>query len=145
MFKRIFVPVDGTQQAMRAAAIGVAMAAKDGAGLVAFEVVAPMPAVALAADTLLGNNHRHASVAAHRARQHLADVATLARDTAIPFEDGYAFDRRPFAAIVSAARRARCDLIVVGAAEYAHGRDVQLSHEVAQLLSSTDIPVLVCR
>lgn len=145
MFKRIFVPVDGTQQAMKAAAIGIAMAAKDGARLTAFEVITPLPAVTLAADTLLGDDHGHAAGATHRARQHLADVATLAKDTAVTFEDGYAFDRRPYAAIVSAARRAHADLIVVGAGEYAHGHHVQLSHEVARLLGSTDIPVLVCR
>lgn len=144
MFKRIFVPVDGSQQAMKAAAVGVAMAAKDGARLMAFEVIMPLPAVSLAADTLLGNDQGHAAGATHRARQHLADVATLAKDTAVPFEDGYAFDRRPYAAIVCAARRAQADLIVIGAGEYAHGRDVQLSHEVARLLGSTDIPVLVC-
>ena len=145
MFKRIFVPLDGTQQAMHAAAIGIAMAKSDGAGLMAFEVIAPLPAVTLAADRLLGNDSDHAASASRRARQHLADVAILARDTAIPFEDGYAFDRRPYAAIASAAKQAQCGLIVVGASEYAHGRDVKLSNEVARLLSSTDIPVLVCR
>lgn len=144
MFKRIFVPVDGSQQAMHAAAIGIAMAAQDGAKVLAFEVLTPLPAVTLAADSLLGGKNGHDTSATVRARQHLADVATMARGTAVACEEDYVFDRRPYAAIACAARRAGCDLIVVGAGEYAHGQHVQLSHEVARLLGSTDIPVLVC-
>lgn len=143
MFKRIFVPVDGSPQAMHAAAIGIAMAAQDGARVMAFEVLKPLPAVTFAADSLLGKNG-HVTSATVRARQHLANVATMARDTAVSCEEGYVFDRRPYTAIACAARRAGCDLIVVGAGEYAHGQHVQLSHEVARLLGSTDIPVLVC-
>ncbi len=145
MFKRILVPVDGSEQAMHAAAVGIAMAACGGAKVLALEVLQPQPSVTWVADALIGRHDGHDARAVDRARQHMADVASLAQGTTVPLEEGYVFDRRPYTAIVSAAFRASCDLIVVGASEYAHGHHVQLSHEVTRLLSSTDVPVLVCR
>jgi nucleotide-binding universal stress UspA family protein len=144
MFKRILLPIDGSDQALRAATVGIDMATLSGASAVGLEVLEPLPTVSLAADFILHSPDCHAGRAVKRAREHLADLASIAHEAAVDFNDGYVFDRRPYTAIVAAANRSGCDLIVVGASEYAHGHHVQLSREVARLLSDTGIPVLVC-
>lgn len=144
MFKRILLPIDGSDQALRAAAVGIDMATCSGASAVGLEVLPPLPTVSLAADFILHTNDGYACRAVEHARGHLADLAFIAREAAVDFRDGYVFDRRPHTAIVAAASQSGCDLIVVGASEYAHGHHVQLSREVARLLSDAQIPVLVC-
>jgi nucleotide-binding universal stress UspA family protein len=144
MFKRILLPIDGTDQALRAAMVGIDMATRHGASALGVEVLAPLPSVSLVSDFILQTSEGCKGKAVERAREHLAHLASFARKAAVDFEDGYLFDRRPYTAIVAAANQANCDLIVVGASEYAHGRHVHLSHEVVRLLGDTDIPVLVC-
>lgn len=144
MFKRILLPIDGSEQALRAAVVGIDMATISGASAVGLEVLEPLPTVSLAADFILHTADGHAGRAVKHARTHLAEVASIAHAAAVDFKDGYVFDRRPYTAIVAAANQSGCDLIVVGASEYAHGRHVQLSRQVAMLLGDAEIPVLVC-
>jgi len=145
MFKRILLPVDGSEQSLRAASIGIEMAAHHGAEAVGLEVLAPLASVTWVADFILHSRENHANHAIKRARNHLALIAAIASKTSVRFEDGYIFDRRPYTAIVATADLAGCDLIVIGAGEYAHGdSQVKLSHEMARLLGNTGVPVLVC-
>lgn len=144
MFERILLPIDGSQQSLQAAATGVALAAHSGRKAVGLEILEPLSSVALAADALVRDSSGHAHKAMQQAREDLAEVASLARQAHVAFEDGYVFDRRPYTAIVAAAHRAGCDLIVIGAGEYARSHHARLSHEVSLLLNCADVPVLVC-
>lgn len=144
MFKRILLPIDGTDHALRAAGVGIDVAARCGASTIGLEVLTPLAAVSLAADGILQKAGGYTDQAVAHARTHLAALASLARDAAVDFNDGYVFDRRPYTAIVAAANKGACDLIVVGASEYAYRHQVQLSREVVRLLGSAEVPVLVC-
>jgi nucleotide-binding universal stress UspA family protein len=144
MFKRILLPIDGTDQSLRAAAIGIDMAQHSRASTTGLEVLSPLAAVSMATDAILHGAGGYADRAVEHAREHLADLASLAHEAAVDFKDGYVFDRRPYTAIVAAASLGGCDLIVIGASEYAHGHHVQLSHEIVRLLGNAGVPVLVC-
>jgi len=144
VFKRILLSIDGSDQSLQAAATGIALAATGGRQAIGLEVLEPPPTVVLAADALVHDKSGHAAKAVRRAREDLAEVAAMAKDVNVAFEEGYAFDGRPYAAIVAAAYRANCDLIVIGAGEYAHSHRAHLSREVSLLINSADVPVLVC-
>ncbi|WP_243048692.1 universal stress protein [Dyella sp. RRB7] len=144
MFKRILLPIDGSDQSLRAAAVGIDMATHSGASAVGLEILSPLAAVSLASDFIVHANGGYAGKAVEHAKEHLASLATIAREARVDFKDGYVFDHRPYTAIVAAANLSGCDLIVVGASEYAHGHRVQLSHEVVKLLGDAGVPVLVC-
>jgi len=144
VFKRILLSIDGTEQSLRAAAIGIALAARGEQQTIGLEVLDPVSTVVLAADTLVHDSSSHTSRAVRRAQEDLAEVAAMARDAQVAFEDRHVFDRRPYTAIVAAAKCAGCDLIVTGAGEYARSHHAQLSREISLLINSTDIPVLVC-
>jgi len=144
VFKRILLPVDGSEQSLQAAQTGIALAAASGAKAVGLEVLKPLASVVLAADAILHDSPNHTARAIRRAREDLAEVRLMAHDAGVEFEDGYVFDRRPCVAIVSAAERANCDLIVASAHQYAGSHGGRLSHEMVRLIGSCSIPVLVC-
>jgi nucleotide-binding universal stress UspA family protein len=144
MFKRILLPVDGSEQSLRAASTGVALAAQGEHQAVGLEVLCPPPSVTLAADALVHDDSSHTARAIRKARNDLAEVAVMAKDANVAFADHYVFDHRPYTAIIAAARSAGCDLIVIGAGEYSFGHGTQLSHEVSLLIHCAEVPVLVC-
>lgn len=145
MFKHILIPTDGSEQSLRAARIGVALARQFGAKVHAYHVLAPLAAVAHFSDLIrhAPDDYHHEAVS--RAQQQLEAIHDLAREAGVPFESGYAFDQRPYSAIVGAAKRYDCDLIVMGT----HGRTgvdrLLMGSQSSKVLGCSDIPVMVCR
>jgi len=145
MFKNILLPTDGSEQSLRAAQLGIALARKMGAKVHAYHVLAPLAAVADFSDLIrhAPDDYHHHAIG--RAQRKLDQVRALAEQDGVPFEGDYAFDHRPYTAILGAARQYDCDLIVMGT----HGRTgtdhMMLGSETNKVLSCADIPVLVCR
>lgn len=144
MFTNILLPTDGSDQSLRAASLGIALARQMGARVHAYHVLAPLAAVAYFSDLIRRTPDDYQHDAIERAQQHLARVGALAEEAGVPFDGDYTFDQRPYSAIVGAAHRYDCDLIVMGT----HGRTgldrLVLGGETNKVLSCTDIPVLVC-
>ena len=144
MFKHILLPTDGSEPSLRAARLGMALASRVGASVHAYHVLAPLAAVAYLSDLIrqAPDDYQHEAIG--RAQQQLEAIHALAREAGVPFEGDYAFDYRPYAAIIGAARRHGCDLIVMGT----HGRTgldrLVLGSETGKVLECADIPVLVC-
>lgn len=140
MSKHLLLATDGSPAAHHAEEVAIALAAALGARMHALHVLAPQPAVALAADVIEGGSHaRHAIRHIHG---DLADVREKARRAGVPCHVEHVFDHRPYAAIAGAAMKHRCDLIVMGA----HARDAPLATDVThQVILHCDVPVLVCR
>ena len=145
MFQNILLPTDGSDQSLRAACMGIALAKKVGARVHAYHVLAPLATVACLSDLIQHAPDDYRDEAIHRAKQQLEAVHALASEADVPFDGDYTFDHRPYAAIVGAARRYGCDLIVMGT----HGRTgldrLVLGGETNKVLSCVEIPVLVCR
>lgn len=145
MFKHILLPTDGSELALRAVDIGLALASRLGASAHALHVVAPFPAVTYFAEMIqMPSEAEYVEDAKAAAERYLADVRERARTAGVSCESSYEFDRRPYAAIVGAAARHQCDLIVMGS----HGRSgldrLVLGSETYKAMLSTQIPVLVC-
>jgi len=144
MFKNILLPTDGSDQSLRAARLGIALAKKVGARVHAYHVLAPLAAVAYFSDLIRYAPDDYRDQAIRRARQRIEAIHALASEADVPFEGDYAFDHRPYAAIIGAAQRYDCDLIVMGT----HGRTgwdrLVLGGETSKVLNGADIPMLVC-
>ncbi|OOG63463.1 hypothetical protein B0E46_10770 [Rhodanobacter sp. B04] len=144
MFQNILLPTDGSDQSLRAARLGIALAKQTGARVHAYHVLAPLAVVAYFSDLIRHAPDGYREEAVKCAQQKLEAIHALAREADVPFEGDYAFDHRPYSAIIAAARRYDCDLIVMGT----HGRtgwdDLVLGSEANKVLSCADIPLLVC-
>lgn len=85
------------------------------------------------------------AVLEHEARRALQAVEAAARAEGVPCSPMRARAKHPWHAILGAARRHGCDLIVMGA----HGRGgvvgELLGGQATQVLARSKIPVLICR
>jgi len=139
MSKRLLLATDGSPAAHRAVDLAIALAAALGARMHVLHVLAPQPAVGLAADAIEGKPHAWRAI--QHARGDLAEVQEKASRAGVPCHVEHAFDNRPHAAIAAAAMSHHCDLIVMGA----HARDAPLATDVTrQVIIHCDVPVLIC-
>lgn len=144
MFSHILVPTDGSDYAMHAAEIGIGLARSLGARIYVFHVLAPLAAVAFLSDVIQHAEDSHTERAITRAQQRLAEIEVMATAAGVTCHGGYAFDRRPYVAIVGAAKREHCDLIVMSTHGYATLDRMLLGSETHRVLGCCNIPVLVC-
>jgi nucleotide-binding universal stress UspA family protein len=144
MFSHILIAADGSEHATHAAEIGIELARKLGAKVYAFHVLAPLPAVAYFSDVIRHTEDSYEGRAVLRALTHLKAIQTIADKAGVETHVGYAFDRRPYVAIVGAAKQQHCDLIVMGTHGYTSLDLLLLGNETSKVLTCCDIPVLVC-
>lgn len=144
MYRNILLPIDGSDQSLRAARLGIALARQVGARVHAYHVLAPLATVACFSDLIRDAPDDYRDEAIHRAKRQLEAIHALASEAEVPFDGDYTFDHRPYAAIVGAAQQYGCDLIVMGT----HGRTgldrLVLGGETSKVLNCADVPVLVC-
>jgi len=145
MFKHILLPTDGSDLALRAVDIGIALAKQLGARVYAFHVVAPFAAVTYFTEMIQAPMEpAYVEEVTALAERYLADVRERASAAGVACDGNYAFDNPPYAAIVGAAIKHECDLIVMGS----HGRSgldrLLLGSDTYKTMLSTHIPVLVC-
>lgn len=144
MFSHILIPTDGSDYAMHAAEIGIALARRLSARIYTFHVLAPLAAVAYFSDVIQHAEDSHVERAIARAQERLSEIAEMAKAADVDCHGGYAFDRRPYVAIVGAAKQQGCDLIVMSTHGYATLDRLLLGSETNKVLSCCDVPVLVC-
>jgi nucleotide-binding universal stress UspA family protein len=144
MFSHFLIPTDGSDHAMHAAEIGIELASKVAARVYAFHVLAPLAAVAYFTDVIQHSEDSYAERAIARAQHHLSEIKNMADRAGVTCHSGYAFDRRPYVAIVAAAKMQLCDLIVMGTHGYTTLDRLLLGSETNKVLTCCDIPVLVC-
>ncbi|WP_230473869.1 universal stress protein [Dyella choica] len=144
MFSHILVPTDGSDYAMHAAELGIGLARSLGARIYAFHVLAPLATVAYLSDVIQHTEDSHVERAVVRAQHRLAEIEEMANKAGVACHGGYAFDRRPYVAIVGAAKKQHCDLIVMSTHGYATFDRMLLGSETNRVLGCCDIPVLVC-
>jgi nucleotide-binding universal stress UspA family protein len=147
MYQRILVPTDGSELSQKAVASAVQLAAALGAELVALHVVPQYPmsyfdgALTITPDEIA----RVEKTWADRG-QELVDAASEAgRAAGVKVKGVTVSSDLVAAAILAAARKHDCDLVVMAS----HGRKgiqrVLLGSETQQVLTHGDVPVLVLR
>jgi nucleotide-binding universal stress UspA family protein len=149
MFTRILFPTDGSALSRRAAKVAIQVAKKHGARLTALHVITPYVPVVfpdgmyVPADILSPEVYEKA--AAKEAGKMLSAVETLAHAAHVKLDKTTVVSDRPWEAIVSAARKNKCDLVVMAS----HGRKgfegLLIGSETTRVLTHSKVPVLVCR
>jgi nucleotide-binding universal stress UspA family protein len=148
-YKHFLVPTDGSALSLKAAKAAVGLAAVHKASITAIHVMAPYVAPPAAdgmiyyPDSFSPQEYQKAVEA--EARKALAKVASAAAAKKVRFDSVAVTDAQPWRAIIAAAKRKKCDLIVMAS----HGRrgiaGLLLGSETTKVLTHSRIPVLVCR
>jgi nucleotide-binding universal stress UspA family protein len=144
-YKRLLVPVDGSELTERAIAGSVALARQLGAGIVGF-VAEPLPTIPTgprSRDALMHAEAEHdADVRAH-ALPVLERFQAAADQAGVPFEGVFDQVPRIDRAIVEAAESHGCDMIVM----VTHGRgafgEFLFGSQTKAVLAGSTLPLLV--
>lgn len=144
MFKNILLPTDGSELSQRAADTGIALAARLGARVHAFHVVPPFPSLNYLVDIIQANQEFYLAEAVARGEGYLKDVQQRARAAGVPCESSHETDDQPYSAIVDAAAKYQCDLIVMASHGWRGLNRLLLGSETHKVLLHCDVPVLVC-
>jgi nucleotide-binding universal stress UspA family protein len=148
-YKHLLVPTDGSNLSLKAAKAAATLARNLKARITAVYVIAPyMPT--LNTDGAIMVNHgydlkaykdateRHAGMA-------LGQVAAAAAAAKVKCKPLQVIDTQPWTGIIRAAKKNKCDLIVMAS----HGRrglaGLLLGSETSKVLTHSKTPVLVCR
>jgi nucleotide-binding universal stress UspA family protein len=142
VYQHILVASDGSALSAPAIRTAVALAKSLGAKLTAIYVVAPYAGGGTAALSLLKGYRQAVQKEARRA---LAAFNAEARARGVAARASSVVGGEPWQTILLAARRRKCDLIVMAS----HGRGglggLLLGSETTKVLTHSKIPVLVCR
>jgi nucleotide-binding universal stress UspA family protein len=147
MYKHILIPTDGSRLSHRTVVAGVELARALGArvtGLFAAPAATPL----VYRDLLpvgYGTPEQNAVLIERAALRYLAVIERAAKAAGVPCETVSVIDDFPADAILSLAKRRKCDLIFMAS----HGRrglsGVLLGSETQKVLTHARIPVLVYR
>jgi len=149
MFRNILVPTDGTPMARHAIRHAVRLAREQKARVTGF-TVAPAwepDLYAYGKDAPPGfiSPGQHALHAKRTAERHLAAVRKAAAAAGVPCRCDWVEGVFPYLEILKAAKRHRCDLIVMAS----HGRRgiarLLLGSQASLVLAHSRIPVMICR
>lgn len=145
MFKKLLVPVDGSEVSGHAVAQAVALAGQLGAAIVGF-VVEAMPALPTMGTHLASYQREvkdHEAKTEAHARQVLERFEQAAKAAGVPFEGQFDRNDDVAGAIAGAAKRHGCDMIVMAT----HGRgafgEMLFGSQTKRVLSLTKTPLLV--
>ena len=147
MFKKILIPTDGSRLSMKALDKAIELANDAPATLTVLNVIPPYPATVTGdgyvIDPMSGEGWEKAMKA--RADKILADAAKRAKAKDVAVQLISVRNALIYDGIISAARKRKCDLIVMAS----HGRSglsaLLLGSETTKVLTHSKIPVLVCR
>jgi nucleotide-binding universal stress UspA family protein len=147
MYKNLLVATDGSKLSTKAVAHALGLAQAVGAKVTAFYAAPdyPMPAYADGVVYEPVSRKEYSKLAAQDADKILNDVATKAKAANVECKTSYSIAAAPWEAILDAAKKNKCDAIVMAS----HGRRgisaVLLGSETQKVLTHGKLPVIVVR
>ncbi len=147
MFKNILIPTDGSKLSLSAIKSGVAFAKSIKAQITGCYVVEPFRPYYfgdyIPPDMPTSEEfERHAREAGEK---YLEQIETEARAAGLKYRGSVVMADTPYAGVIDAAKKAKCDLIFMAS----HGRSglsgILLGSETHKVLTHSKIPVLVYR
>jgi nucleotide-binding universal stress UspA family protein len=147
MYKNLLVATDGSKLSDKALAHAIGLAQAVGAALTIFYAAPdyPMPAYADGVVYEPVSRKEYSKLAAEDAQKILGTGATKAEAAGLVCKTTYAIASAPWEAILAAARKNKCDAIVMAS----HGRRgisaVLLGSETQKVLTHSKLPVIVVR
>ena len=150
MYRHILLPVDGSAASERAARQGIALARRLGAKLTVLTVTTPWAThfarelAVVVPDVVVpeGEYEAKAATAARKILQPIADAATAADVACSALHLSH---REPYLAIIDAAAKQGCDLVVMGSWAGTGLAGALIGSETAKVLTHSKVPVLVYR
>jgi nucleotide-binding universal stress UspA family protein len=147
MYKNLLVATDGSKLSSKAVAHAIGLAKAVAAKLTAFYAAPdyPMPAYADGVVYEPVSRKEYAKLAAEDAEKILKAVAAKAAAEGVVCTTTYSIAASPWEAILDAAKRNKCDAIVMAS----HGRRgfsaLLLGSETQKVLTHSKLPVIVVR
>ena len=148
MYENLLIATDGSALSEKAVTHSIALAKKLGAKLTAFHVAPDYPEQVYVEGFVVNKTARkkeYAALAAANAGIILEKVAEKAKAAGVPCEMSHVLNRSPAMAIIAAAKKNKCDVIVMGS----HGRGglaaLLLGSETRKVLAHSTLPVIVAR
>lgn len=147
MYRNILVATDGTRLSGKAVTHAIALAKAVGARLTAFYASRPYPLPVYAEGAIAEPMPRseYAAMCKKEADKILGAVAAKAKAARVACATAQAVESTPWEGILAAARKHRCDAIVMAS----HGRRgvsaLLLGSETQKVLTHSKIPVIVVR
>lgn len=147
MFKHILLPTDGSKLSGRAVKIGIDLAKKSRARVTVIHVVPEFKLMVDEGITMLSPalKKRFEDEGRARAQKMLDEIAHQARARGVRCTTLCVASDLPYQQIIAAARKKKCDLILMAS----HGRrglsSLLLGSETAKVLLHSKTPVLVVR
>jgi nucleotide-binding universal stress UspA family protein len=145
MYKHVLIPTDGSALSGEAISYGAQLAKVLGAKVTVLTVGEPFHVFSLEVDQLEDTPDEYGRHASERAARILAEAEALALAAGVTAQTIRIEDDQPYRAIIAAAEKNRCDLIVMAS----HGRRgisaLVLGSETTKVLTHSTIPVLVYR
>lgn len=147
MFKHILIPTDGSPVSAKAVKAGIALAKQTGARITGYYAVEPVPmrlyGEGYVADRqMVAEFERRARAAAKR---HVDAVARAAEKAGVQCETLVQTARTPYEGIVEAAKKRRCDLILMASHGYRGLMRLTLGSVTDKVIQLSKTPVLVYR
>jgi nucleotide-binding universal stress UspA family protein len=147
MFKHVLLPTDGSPVSRKAVKAGVALAKKLGAKVTAYYAIDTVPSYVYTEGYAMeaGLMREFEKRAREQAMKHLAAVEKAAKAAGVRCQTLITKPGTAYQGIVAAAKKQRCDLIVMAS----HGRGglatLLLGGVTQKVLAHSKIPVLVVR
>ena len=147
MFKHILIPTDGSPVSRKAVKAGIALAKEAGAKVTGYHAVEPVPAHLygegyIPDKGMIAEFERRQRAAA---KKHVAALAREALKAGVPFEPVVQTSRRPYEGIVEAAKKRKCDLILMSSHGHRGFDRLMLGSVADKVIQRTTVPVLVYR
>ena len=146
MYKNMLVATDGSKLSDKALAHAIGLAQAVGATLTIFYAAPdyPMPAYADGVVYEPVSRKEYAKLAAEDAQKILDKAATRAEAAGLISKTTYTIASAPWEAILAAAKKHKCDAIVMAS----HGRRgiarALLGSQAVNVLTHSTLPVLIC-
>lgn len=147
MYTNLLVATDGSKPSEKAMVHAIGLAGKLGAKITAFYAAPDYPEPVYSEGIIYEMMSRkdYAAMATADAEKILAKIAKKAEAAGVMCETRHALSRAPWEAILAAARKYKCDAIVMGS----HGRGglaaLFLGSETQKVLAHSKLPVIVAR
>jgi nucleotide-binding universal stress UspA family protein len=147
MFKHILIPTDGSPVSAKAVKAGIALAKKTGARVTGYYAIEPVP-VRLYGEGYVADRQMVAEFerrARDTAKKELAAIERAAAKAGVRCQTMVETARTPYEGIVAAARKRRCDLILMASHGYRGLMRLTLGSVTDKVIQLSKTPVLVYR
>lgn len=145
MYKKLFVPVDGSALSHRAMEGSLELAQQLGASVVGFVVEPDVPLSVISGDTIASSERlqNHATKNEAHATALLGQFEQRAKAAGVPFTASHVTAYSVDSAIIDAAEQSGCDMIVM----VTHGRgpigEFVFGSHTKRIIAQSKLPVLV--